>query len=508
MYNLLKNERLKLYKKTSTWVTLGVTMGLTLLLVLITSAFTTMDFGFSMSYEDYCRDQVSSLSAMLQDPEYSEDEDFREYYIGMVTNYRVFQYILDNNLAEGDWRIDLADTAFRLSVEAELADPESVGPGEIERMLAEAARWTHMLAKGDWRAYAGEMIEDPPGENLEEKEVYSRIFRMYLEMDIEPVSTKWDYSYEIDLNFDNLLNPGAGKNWKASAVNAIGENELSLLRGEQAFSMSGTVYWTGTPLSDADRTALAQKNRELEVRLRQDIPPVEINSFYGLLETTSQVSLLSLAALLIAAVIIAGEFTAGTVKLLLIVPHRRARVFWAKTLAAVEFAVAAELVFLVISMVICGVTSLFAGAGAMQVTTLFGNTVTMPYMLYFLGKYLIMMLPTLAMVCAGVMFSALLRSSVSATVLSLVMMFGGDIVLRILMVLKSFFGYIPGVKFLIFANLDLSVYFSSPLTASLPSELLIYDSSMTLGFSAAVLAVYMAIFLLIAHDSFVRRDVK
>ena len=81
------------------------------------------------------------------------------------------------------------------------------------------------------------------------------------------------------------------------------------------------------------------------------------------------------------------------------------------------------------------------------------------------------------------------------------LVFGSQIIMALIAFARSQF-IIPGIKFLLFSNVDLANYLTSR------DMITVVDTTMTLEFSIAVLLVYMLCFMWIARDSFCRRDVK
>ena len=90
------------------------------------------------------------------------------------------------------------------------------------------------------------------------------------------------------------------------------------------------------------------------------------------------------------------------------------------------------------------------------------------------------------------MISSMMRSSALAIGIGVAALLGGSMVVALLAQLGCDWG-----RYLIFANM----YLSQAATGStvFPNQ--------TLGFSVAVLAVHMVIFLLTAYDGFTRREV-
>lgn len=253
----------------------------------------------------------------------------------------------------------------------------------------------------------------------------------------------------------------------------------------------------------------------LTERLRTNTPPIEEDSFLGMLDsTTGSLNLTTLLIMVLAGGLIAGEFGTGTVKLLLITPHRRQKIYWAKAVLLLEMTGIILGAMFVLSFLSSAIFCGFGGIGDMQVLNLFGRVVRVPALLVIVVKYLLYMLPVIAYGSLAFMLSAVTRKSAVAIAVSLLLMYGGQTAMLILIAGSvSLLGApLPGLKFLLFANENLSVYL--PETSSIFSmvtgqiHLSTWDATMNLGFSVAVLLIYTVCFLWIGRDSFCRRDVK
>ena len=165
---------------------------------------------------------------------------------------------------------------------------------------------------------------------------------------------------------------------------------------------------------------------------------------------------------------------------------------------------------LVLSFLISGLLTGFKGIGDMQVVALFGGVRRLPYLLYVLLKYVVFLLPVLTYGAMALMLSAVTRKNAVAVAISLLLIYGSEMVMTVLVVLSQVLGMtIPGVRFLLFSNVGLAQYFPSVSFGGIDTgTLMVVDGTMTLGFSVCVLLVYMACFLWIARDSFCRRDIK
>ncbi len=192
--------------------------------------------------------------------------------------------------------------------------------------------------------------------------------------------------------------------------------------------------------------------------------------------------LVFLFSVVIASEIVAGEFTWGTIKLLLIRPASRSKILLSKYAAVVLFLMALLLVLLIGSALI-GII-LFGTGGAP------GGKASPQSILQTYGFLFVYLLVN---VTFAFMISTVFRSSTLAIALSFLVMFSAGPALMLLAAFKH-----EWAKYLWFANTDLSVYFGG---GEPPFE------GMTLGFSITVLLVYYALFIGVAWYIFNKRDV-
>ncbi len=476
MFDLLKNERLKLYKKVSTWVLLGIVVGLTVLGTLLTAVLSSLDiasFGTQLTVEEYYTMKLQEISG------YSEENGWTQEEIAQETAY--YRYLLEHEIDPADWRVDaVSDMLYADTVTAQ-------------------QQLRGIVENNDWRAYLKMKMDAAEGESDKEKALAQEMLQCQLDMDIQPVSTRFNEYFEYYGGKSTI------DSWKNDLLTSAYNKRLMLLRGTNNMD---------NLLTARERTKMEREIAVAMERLRTDTRPVDADSFPGLLDSAlSGTDMLMIAVLVTAASLIAGEFNSGTIKLLLITPHERRKVYWAKAIVTLEMLLVTAGALLVLLTLVCGLTSLFRDAAAMQVFTMFGQVVRMPYLLYLLGKYLILLLPVVAYGAFALMISAVTRKTATAIILSVVLLYGGSFVTGILSILSSLLGHtVPGAKFLLFAHSDLSIYFPMTLLEDMGmgdmSSLAYADSSMTLGFSVIVLLVYTVCFLWIGRDSFCRKDVK
>lgn len=210
------------------------------------------------------------------------------------------------------------------------------------------------------------------------------------------------------------------------------------------------------------------------------------NAWNAALNLSFMYFLVSIFSVVIASDIVAGEFTWGTIKLLLIRPWTRSKVLLSKLLAVLLFAIGMSLIFL---LVIIGISMLIFPNTPTNV--MMGSTPLEQVILVIFYKFIdLLVISTFAF-----MISTVFRTSGIAIGLSMFFLLAGNILAAILNPVEY-----PWAKYLLFNNMDLSQYAmngTSQVTAS----------GMSMSFSAVVLAVYVIIFLAIAWIVFKRRDV-
>jgi ABC-2 type transport system permease protein len=186
-------------------------------------------------------------------------------------------------------------------------------------------------------------------------------------------------------------------------------------------------------------------------------------------------------AVVVTADIVAGEFTWGTIKLLLIRPATRSKILFSKYIAST--------LFLLLLLVLLYVSSAIVGL------LFFGNAGTGEELsfLSILKSYGFITLDLFVNLSIAFMISSVFRSSTLAIALSFIFTFVSGTVMGILISLKY-----TWAKYILFANTNLEVYTPGNMP---PLE------GMTLGFSITMLILYYIILMGMSFLVFRKRDV-
>lgn len=246
----------------------------------------------------------------------------------------------------------------------------------------------------------------------------------------------------------------------------------------------------GNPmLSNSDKERLEGKEKILDYRLANSVAPLDDHSREKMIMDSSGIgSIVVLLTVIVAAGIVAAEFSQGTIKMLLSRPVKRWKILTSKYATVMLFGALLMLVGFMVSIV-CAY--LFFQSGNGQELVWNGKEVVEASVW---GKGLYMLLLSFGNVFMTATFAFMIgsvfRSSSLAIGLSLFIYFMGNTVVMILSQYEI-------VKYIVFTHMDLTIY---------ESDFRIVEG-MTMPFSLAVLAVYLVVFLVISYTTFVKRDV-
>lgn len=246
-------------------------------------------------------------------------------------------------------------------------------------------------------------------------------------------------------------------------------------------------------LEEADRTDPTIV--ENQYRIENNIPPAEAvgkNVWSFIDRNEALIQLVGVFVIIMAATIVSTEFKNGTIKLLLIRPPTRLQVLMSKYITVILYALFLMALLFSISFIL---GAIFFGFQQQSVDLIYqnGEIVERSKFLSTLIQYgtssiNFIMLGTLAFA-----ISTIFRSDSMAIAISIIGYIVGSTATGILL---AFFDW---AKYLLFANTDLSQYYTSdgPLV-----------EGMTLPFSIAVLIAYWLLFMGLSVFLFQKREVK
>ncbi|MDI3328895.1 MAG: ABC transporter permease [Alicyclobacillaceae bacterium] len=239
------------------------------------------------------------------------------------------------------------------------------------------------------------------------------------------------------------------------------------------------------------RSAFQLEMAKNQYLIDHDISPNEVTGWKFANTASNLMPLITVFAIMVAGDSIAGEFSSGTINLLLIRPVRRIKILLAKYVSTLLFALILLVALGVFSLLVGGLFFGFSGTLQPYVYTDASNQVRqMPMISKVLLTYGFKGIELWMMVTFSFMISSLFRSSGLAIGVSLLLAVVGSTIAR---ALSSY----SWDKYLLFANTDLSQY--------IEGQPIVEGTTMT--FSGIVLLAYFVLFLFVTWLSFVKRDV-
>ncbi len=244
-------------------------------------------------------------------------------------------------------------------------------------------------------------------------------------------------------------------------------------------------------LGDDDRKFYQEQIALNGYHLEQNIRSTDGTMWDGVNGSANMMILITIFTIIIVGDSVAGEFSSGTIKLLLIRPASRVKILVSKYISFLLFGMLLLLTLFVISVLVNGI---LYGFGYMDLPLVSmnadGQIVEKNMVLNLWKTYMLNGISTVMYITMAFMISSAFRSSAMAIGFSIGALFAGNIVMG---ALHRF----DWSKYLLFANTDLTQYL-----AGHP-----FQDGMTLSFSIVVLAVYFLVFNLISWLIFTRRDV-
>ncbi|MFC4104142.1 ABC transporter permease [Paenibacillus xanthanilyticus] len=229
----------------------------------------------------------------------------------------------------------------------------------------------------------------------------------------------------------------------------------------------------------------------IEYQLAHDIRPESGTMWDGINGSATLVMLITLFTVIVAGDSLAGEFSTGTIKLLLIRPASRLKILVSKYISMILFGLLLLVVLFVVSVLINGLLYQFKDMALPLVTTdAAGNAMEKSMVANLWQTYLLNGVSTILFVTMAFMISAAFRSSAMAIGFSIFALFAGTLLTELIQIYSW-------SKYVLFANLDLSMYLDGRP----------YQDGMTLTFSILVLTAYFVVFNLVSWLVFTRRDV-
>lgn len=226
-------------------------------------------------------------------------------------------------------------------------------------------------------------------------------------------------------------------------------------------------------------------------RIENDIKPnSSINAWTFVKEAKPILSFVGLFTIIIAASIVASEFSWGTIKLTIIRPYSRFQILLAKYITVLLISLIL-IALLFLSSFILGVILFGLHGDSVQLTYQHGKIIQENMALYLIKYFLLSSVNLWVTATMAFTISTVFRNSSIALGISLFAYFTGGITTGI--IARKF----EWAKYILFANTDLNMYNNGSILVK----------GMTSTFSVTILSIYLIVFLGISFISFIKRDI-
>lgn len=278
-------------------------------------------------------------------------------------------------------------------------------------------------------------------------------------------------------------------------VTAVMKMEMPL-QGDWKESLKQEIGSLKEQLESPDVPQIQKEESERSIALKQYALDHDINPnsmWQSVINLSGLLQIITIFVVIIAGDMVAGEFSWGTIKLLLIRPVGRGSILLSKYAAMLLFALFLMIILFISAFVAGGVLIGFDSVGSPYLyfgddgSVLEGSMIRSVASTYALQAIELVMIVTIAF-----MISTVFRSGSMAIAFSIFIVFAGQMTADMLLMNFSW------GKYFLFANTDLT-----GIIKGVPR----YEG-MTLPFSVAVLAVHFVLFNLISWFVFTKRDVS
>lgn len=285
-----------------------------------------------------------------------------------------------------------------------------------------------------------------------------------------------------------LIGVGGIMKWVQS-TNEQPQNQPSWEENQAENQAFLTAQLADPNIDDAYKKQLEKDLAISEYRLDKNVEPMDPNGReQSVLDSHVMLSLVILFSVIVAASIVASEFSQGTIKMLLSRPVKRWKILTSKYLTTLIFAFVLTIIAFVSTMIASylfydsgGGAILEYRNGSVEEVSYWGRVFVL-YVLQFVG---VIVYTTFAF-----MIGSVFRSSSLAIGLSIFLLFAGP---NIVLILSKY----EIAKYILFTHTDLTGYINGQM----------FVPGMTWPLSLMVLTVYMVIFIGVSFWSFTKRDV-
>lgn len=456
----MRNEYQKIFSKISTWVL--IVLGL-LLIVGIHFLFRSSRMDMEVQYSQFSEESIQ------QQKQYYLSENPSDYEVELAR----YNFIEENQLyttkdfqLENSWMYYAINEVF-YEKQAQLSD-SNLSQEEKNQIETELEELKQSIQERDYKKYC----------EYKQKEIER--------MDMTDEQKK-EIAFAYQCAIDRQWNPDVSL---AELIESYTRNQETRFQLETNNETELEYYQTLMEEIQIEKYRL--ENNKIHVISEDSGRYYYEDDRWNMMDTSlSIMTALSIFVVILAGGSIAGEFSNGTIKFLLINPISRRKIFLSKYLTLLSISVIFTLLLYFIQLGLAAI--LFEGDWNTSYFTVQNGVVQeQSAFVFFLIRYAVKAVDLIVMMTMAFMISSILRTSSVAIGLGVGALLAGKTITQFLILTNIDWG-----RYFIFANTDLEAIQNG--TMIFPEQ--------TITFAIGTIVVYMIVFLLTAYDGFVRRDV-
>lgn len=501
-FSLFLNEMLKIRKKVAVFVMLIVmTVGMIGCSVIFKIEENIGEDNYDEEYVEYCIENenwlIKEIETLLKNGD-TEDPYYKDalykFKIEWHYNYLYGTYTKENNITENSFKAAVTGSLhnyYEQMIYAELYSGAGTESEQYKLAKSEYDRLDEIIKTSNYKQYIedeNKRIEESemPDEHKKSSIAYNNALYKICptgEFGSYRARDNAEYLFSEKENIENALEKGIDLNTDGS-ISDERRRELEL--------------------------SLAVINKKIDESLLLGSTSQQPSGESFILSLSFGSLMTTIILIVIAAAMMSGETSTGTIKSLIIAPVKRWKIYLSKYLALIFVSVALSLYSYIISVLTNGLLFGFSSFGT-EVYVVFGKVVTMNFLTVQLFYTACSMVPLLIVVTFAYMMSVISKNTAAAASVTMGAYLGGTTVQVLIMGFLHNREYIT--RFLPINNMDwFNIIFKTMSEEEISMNVImggsVFDSPSSFTFAIAYVAVLLVCMFWIGLESFCKKDIK
>lgn len=445
-----------------------------------------------IEYEKWLKEEIKTLMENGDEDPYYKDSLYK-LKIECQSYYLDGTYAKENNITDTSFKRTVTFSMknyYEQMVGAELYSEEGTQSEEYIYAKAEYERLDNIIKTSDYKKY----IEDE-NKRIEESEMSEENKKSSIAYNnaLYKICPTGEYdSYRAKENAEYLLSEK--KNIESSLNAGIDFNTNSSISEERREELE---------------LSLAVINKKIDEALLLGSTSEKVNGESFILSLSFGNLMTTIILIVIAAAMMSGETSTGTIKSLIIAPVKRWKIYLSKYLALIFVSVVLSLYTYIISVLANGLLFGFSSFGT-EVYVVFGKVITINFLTLQLIYTVCSLVPLIIVVTFAYMMSVISKNTAAAAAVTMGAYLGGTTLQLLVMGFLSNRAFIT--RFLPLSNMDWYNLIFNSMSEEMSINVImggsISDSPSSLTFAIVYVAVLLVCMLWIGLESFCKKDIK